>query len=84
MTRSLVRFRLPAYAPGQGGLRRPRRDDSLSRLISAPAPGGGRDDCFSRLIFWNMVKYSGNKLKMALVMTDPPGRNSPNSQYIVL
>ena len=42
----------PAYAPGQGGSRRLRRDDSLSRLIAAPAPGGGRDDCFSRLLFW--------------------------------
>ena len=34
----------PASAPGRGVSRQPSRDDSLSRLISAPAPGGGQDD----------------------------------------
>ena len=46
VTRSLVRFRLP----GQGVSRLPRQDDSLSRLLSAPVPGGGRDDCLSRVL----------------------------------
>ena len=70
MTGSLVQFRLPAYAPGPGWSRRPGRDDPLSLLISAPSPGGGRDDCGGGkgeddrdelILSRNMVKYSGNR-----------------------
>ena len=43
MTRSLVRFRLPASATGQGGSRLPGRDDSLSSAeVSRPSKANFR------------------------------------------
>ena len=63
VTRSLVRFQMPAYAHGRWVLRRPRKDDSSSRLILW---GRGvwrrlrQDDSLSQLIFRNIVKYSGS------------------------
>ena len=52
----------PAYAPGQGASRRPRRDDSLSRLIPAPAPGGERDDCLGKFSGGRECEDKGDKV----------------------